>query len=91
MSPEHVALLVPILTTAAVVIGVVFVLRGPVGKAMARRLEGGSLQGGDPAARVEELEARVAELERDRVELAERIEFTERMLTQVRQGQRELR
>lgn len=88
MSPEYVALLVPILTTAAVVIGVVFVLRGPVGKAMARRLEGGS---GDHMGRIDELEARVADLERDRVELAERIEFTERLLSQARDGQRELR
>lgn len=91
MSPAYVALLVPILTTAAVVIGVVFILRGPVGKAMARKLEGGSFPGGDHVGRVEELEARVADLERDRVELAERIEFTERLLSQVRDGQRELR
>ncbi|HEU5218157.1 MAG TPA: hypothetical protein VFU23_05825 [Gemmatimonadales bacterium] len=64
-------------------VGVVLVLRGPVGKALARRIEG--KVGADPALaeRLEELEHRLAELEQERArmgELEERLDFAERML-----------
>ncbi len=47
-----------------------FILRGPLGKALARRLEGGPAQPQDAA-----LERRVAELE-------ERLDFAERLLAE---------
>ena len=63
--------------------GVVITLRGPLGKALARRIEGKA--GVDPALteRIEELEHRLVELEQERArvgELEERLDFAERML-----------
>ncbi len=90
-------------TVAAMTLGVAFaipvgvigciatavVLRGPVGKALARQLEGG--HGPDPlaieeaagplVAHIEELRARLAEVE-------ERLDFAERLLTQAEQPER---
>ncbi len=70
---------------AAVVI-VAIVVAGavlwPIVRAWARRIEGKS--GGVDPARVEDLEARVGELEQRQpeiAELAERVDFAERMLT----------
>ncbi len=67
----------------------VLILRGPLGRALARRIEGGSAAAGEPAllATVAELEARMAELEQQagRVhELEERLDFAERLLAQGR-------
>jgi hypothetical protein len=64
-------------------VGAVIVLRGPLGKALARRIEGKAAV--DPALteRIEELEHRLAELDQERVriaELEERLDFAERML-----------
>ncbi len=80
MNPDDVAPLfisvVLFISTAAV-----FIFRGPIGKALARRIEGNA--GGDDAlvSRVLELEHRLAELERVRVgELEERVDFAERLL-----------
>jgi hypothetical protein len=61
----------------------VFIFRGPIGKAIARRIEGSA--GGDHAlaARVLELEHRLADLEQERTrvsELEERVDFAERLL-----------
>lgn len=61
-----------------------FVLAGPIGKAIARRIEG---HRGSPDE-AGELEARAAEAEalRHRVaELEERLDFAERVLTQARE------
>lgn len=63
--------------------GAVFIFRGPLGKALARRIE--SKAGTDPvlAERIEELEHRLADLEQERArigELEERLDFAERML-----------
>jgi len=75
------------LSVAAVVI-----LRGPLGKAWAKRIEGASGQVDTqvfPA--VEDLQGRVTELE-ERVgrmhELEERLDFAERLLAQARQPER---
>ena len=70
----------------------VLVLRGPLGKAWAKRIEGA---GGQVDARVfpavEELQGKVAELE-ERVqhmqELEERLDFAERLLAQQREQPR---
>ena len=57
------------------------ILRGPVGKALARRLEGGTAGPDSEQAlmEVDELRERVVELE-------ERLDFAERLLAQGRQG-----
>ncbi len=60
-------------------------LRGPVGKAIASLLEGDTQHDEELVMRVEDLEARLAELslEQQRVgELEERLDFTERLLAQ---------
>ncbi len=67
----------------------VIILRGPLGKAWARRIEGTAGQP-DPKAlpEVEDLRARLGELEQqvDRIhELEERLDFAERLLAQARE------
>jgi hypothetical protein len=62
-------------------IAAVVILRGPVGKALARRIEGGAGVADD---RVRQLEARIQELEASQgrvAELEERMDFAERLLT----------
>jgi flagellar biosynthesis/type III secretory pathway M-ring protein FliF/YscJ len=71
---------------------VLFVLRGPLGKALARRIEGRASQMDDQVLQaVEGMEGRMAELE-ERVarvhELEERLDFTERLLAQGRETAR---
>lgn len=77
-------------TMLTVVTGVVLIFRGPLGKALARRLEGSVGSSPEVEARIEDLEHRVAEGERERVELAERVEFAERMLLQSKEAPREI-
>jgi len=74
--------LAPVIATSIFFISFasVLILRGPLGRALARRIEGTAAPGN--------LEGRVAELERqaDRVhELEERLDFAERLLAQGRQ------
>ena len=67
----------------------VTVLVGPIGQAIGRRISRG--KSGDPptglttgemaAERLSALEDRIAELETERAQLEERLEFAERMLT----------
>lgn len=71
----------------------VLILRGPLGRAIARRIEGSDGTAADPgiARRVAELEAQVAELEHraDRIaELEERLDFAERLLARQADQQR---
>lgn len=87
--------LAPVIATSVFFIAFasVLILRGPLGRALARRIEGGAGGGADPgmARRVAELEAQVAELERraDRVpELEERLDFAERLLARQADQQR---
>ncbi len=74
-------------------------LRGPVGKAIAGMLEGGTESGPDDQDRLAELEHRFAELEQRGLtsgeveqayarlaEMEDRVEFAERMLTQQRES-----
>ena len=58
----------------------------PVGKAYAERLRGGSAAGGTPEDQAELVEG-VAELRREVAELAERVDFTERLLGQQKVGE----
>jgi len=53
----------------------------PVGKAYAERLKGGSAAGGTPEDQAELVES-VEQLRREVAELAERVDFTERLLGQ---------
>lgn len=74
--------LAPVIATCTffVAFASVLILRGPLGKALARRIEGAAAPGN--------LEGRVAELERqaERVhELEERLDFAERLIAQGRQ------
>lgn len=77
------------LSIVAALIGAIFIL-GPLARALARRIEGRGIE----AAVQEELQAlrdRVSEVDglRDRVlELEERIDFTERLLSQASQPER---
>ena len=64
------------------------VVAGPIGRAIGRRIAGGKSEpatglstGEMTAERVAALEDRIAELEAERHEMAERLEFAERMLT----------
>jgi len=71
-------------TILALIAGVTFILRGPVGKALARRLDGQQLPDAPSPeiagrlAQVDELSHRVAELE-------ERLDFAERLLATTRE------
>ena len=70
---------------------VVAVLRGPLGKALARRLEGSGASGTVAPMEIEELRTRLEEVEQQlgRVhELEERLDFTERLLAQQREQAR---
>lgn len=83
--------LAPVIVSGVFFISMAMVLifRGPLGRALARRIEGSAGQS-DPAA-VAEVEARVAHLEQqlDRLhELEERLDFTERLLAQERERPR---
>lgn len=66
--------------TLVLIIALALALRGPLGKAIARHLEGDAPAGPDPALyeELDALRARVGELE-------ERVDFTERLLAQHRE------
>lgn len=71
---------IPVMLT--LVIGTTIVLRGPVGKALARRLEGESGQVAGPPG--EELLLELDDLRARVLELEERVDFSERLLAQGR-------
>jgi len=61
----------------------IFILRGPLGRALAKRIEGSKAVDDETAHRLEELESRVqtVELTQERMlELEERVDFAERLL-----------
>jgi len=82
MSPqEAAALMLGILFIAST--AAVLILRGPIGKAIGRRLEGKAGPDAGQLQRLEELELRLANIEHDRArlgDLEERLDFTERLL-----------
>ena len=80
MNPDDVA---PTIAAITFFLSMVLIFRGAIGRAIARRIEGKA--GADPALsdRIEALEHRLADMEQDRVrvaELEERLDFAERML-----------
>lgn len=74
---------VPIVLFIAIAAAVI--LRGPIGKAIADRIAGRS--GAAPPGQ-DDILAAVDELRREVAELAERIDFTERLLAKQREAQR---
>jgi hypothetical protein len=60
----------------------------PLGKAMAERLRHGAAPSGKGAGEHEELLGAVEELRREVAELAERVDFTERLLARRESGDR---
>jgi ubiquinone biosynthesis protein UbiJ len=71
-------------TILALIAGVTFILRGPVGKAIARRLEGHQPALPEATEIVARL-AQVDELSHRVVELEERLDFAERLLAKSRE------
>jgi hypothetical protein len=91
MPPDDVAPVI-VASVLAICVAATFVLRGPIGKALARWIESWGASGtallesrlaGDPR-RLEEIEHRLVELEARELrvaELEERLDFAERLLT----------
>lgn len=82
MDPDAVGPMV-VMTVISIAVAAVLILRGPLGRAWARRIEGTSPPDGDLHHRVEELETRLfaAEQMEGRVaEVEERLDFAERLL-----------
>jgi hypothetical protein len=82
----------PLITLMVVFAGVRWVFRSPVGEALAERIRtrvrrrgGGGGDGGEDAHRVAGLEEHVAQLQGQVAELAERLDFAERMLAERRE------
>lgn len=88
--------LAPVFLTSLITITIaaVLIFRGPLGKALGRRLEGAAGQNpeGD-GHRLVEFEARLADLEANQTrvaELEERVDFAERLLAQSQHAPKEL-
>lgn len=79
MNPGIIAVFIPIVSVGGFFAWMIAL--SPVGKAYAERLRHQSKQEDDPGER-EELHAAVEELRREVAELAERVDFTERLLAQ---------
>ncbi len=82
MPSDALAAFILVMTLAFGGIGVLLA-RGPLGRALARRIEGTRAESDELAARVVELEQRLAEADLDRqklAELEERMDFAERLL-----------
>ncbi|MBM4188597.1 MAG: hypothetical protein FJ206_14935 [Gemmatimonadetes bacterium] len=90
MDPGDVAPMI-VVSMLALVTGAVMIFRGPLGRAIARRIEGGAgLPSPEVEARLSDLEHRLSDGEQERAELLERLEFAERVLLQAKDPQREL-
>lgn len=74
MSQDQTFALILIVTTS-VIYGALKIIRGPIGAALARRISGAAEPDGRQEEEINQLRARVAELE-------ERVDFTERVLLQ---------
>ena len=68
----------------ALITGAVLIFRGPLGRALARRIEGDLGVPQDLEARLNDLEARLAAGDQERAELAERLDFAERLVLEAK-------
>jgi hypothetical protein len=92
MGPEVAGELIPIfgmltgmVMTVAIIFGLVQLTKGPVGQALARRIQGRATEiDGELRAEVAELRDQVDSLQGMLEETQERLDFTERMLSQGR-------
>jgi hypothetical protein len=84
MNPEALAVLIPV-----VLFGGFFswMIARTLSKAYTAKLQGGSQAGAVGEARQEELATALDELRREVAELAERVDFTERLLAKTRDGE----
>jgi uncharacterized protein involved in exopolysaccharide biosynthesis len=92
MNPNDVAAMVMALVLF-ISVAAVLIFRGPIGKAIARRIEGNAGNATELPGRVAELEQRLAHMEEDRgrmAELEERLDFAERLLASAKEAAREL-
>ena len=91
MNPETAAVF-GMMFMGIMLVAVVLVLRGPVGRALARRIEGTAGQSeGLSLAEADELRSRMSELELQQSrlsELEERLDFAERLLANERKQPR---
>ncbi len=89
MNPNDVAVTIVALALLFTT-GAVLIFRGALGKAIAKRIEGTSGGSAELEGRVRDLEDRLHQVELDRGELLERLDFAERMLLQGREATKEL-
>lgn len=79
-----------VITVITLAVAAVLILRGPLGRALGRRIEGpGAAPGDEVVRRIEDLERRLlaSEQTEDRLaELEERLDFTERILAREKQA-----
>ena len=85
MGPEVVAVCIPIVAVGGFFAWMISL--SPLGKALAERLRHGTVAPVVPPAEREELLTAVDELRREVAELAERVDFTERLLARGSTGQ----
>lgn len=85
MDPGVIAVFIPIVAVGGFFAWMVSL--SPLGKALAERLRHGPVPPALPTAEREELLAAVDELRREVAELAERVDFTERLLARGSPGQ----
>ncbi len=73
-----------ILTTGALAWGMVRIFQGPVGQAMARRIQGRSAGPADPELlnEIDDLRLQVDQMQGRLTEAEERLDFSERLLSQ---------
>jgi hypothetical protein len=82
MDPDAVGPMV-VMTVISLSVAAIVILRGPVGRALGRRIEGTGAPDADLLHRVEELETRLLaaeQVEGRLAEVEERLDFTERLL-----------
>ncbi|MEX2157364.1 MAG: hypothetical protein WD773_11060 [Gemmatimonadales bacterium] len=86
MDPRAIAVFIPIIAVGGFFLWMISL--SPLGKAIAERLRHGPVPPGGATTGQEELVEGVEQLRREVAELAERVDFTERLLGQQRGGDR---
>jgi len=77
-----------LLITLGGIFGLVRLAQGPVGQALGRRIQGKTAVDPDVVAEVAELREQLDQLRRQLEETQERVDFTERLLSQQRPAER---